>query len=50
MFSRRFSNNNRLDLGLRIWNIDYSKNEGLMDEYTGIDAIFYGLMIGYKFN
>jgi len=50
MFSRRFSNDNRLALGLRIWNIDYSKNEGPMDEYIGLDAIYYGLMIGYEFN
>lgn len=50
MFGRRFSNDNRLGLGVRVWNIDYDANKGLADQYTRIDAIFYGLMIGYQFN
>jgi hypothetical protein len=50
MFSRRFSNDNRLGLGLRVWGIDYSDNNGFMGEYAAIDATFYGLLIGYEFN
>jgi hypothetical protein len=50
MFGRSFSNGNRLGLGVRVWGIDYSKNQGLMTEYTALDATFYGLMLGYEFN
>jgi len=50
IFGRRFSNDNRLDLGFRVWNIDYSNNEGVLDQYTNIDARFYGFMVGYQFN
>jgi hypothetical protein len=50
MFGRRFSNDNRLGIGVRVWGIDFSENEGLMEEYTRIDATFYGLLIGYEFN
>lgn len=50
MFGRRFSNDNRLGLGVRIWGIDYSDNEGVMNQYTRIDATFTGFMIGYEFN
>jgi len=50
MFLRRFSNDNRLGLGARIWGIDYSKNDGFMGDYAAIDATFYGLLIGYEFN
>jgi hypothetical protein len=50
MFSRRFSNDNRLGLGARVWGIDYSKNNGFMGEYAAIDATFFGLLIGYEFN
>jgi len=50
MFGRRFSNNNRLGLGFRVWNIDYSNAEGLRDRFTRIDTRFYGFMIGYEFN
>lgn len=50
VFARRFSNDNRLALGLRVWGIDYSKNQGLMDEYTAIEGTFYGFLIGYEFN
>jgi hypothetical protein len=50
MFSRRYSNNNRLGMGVRIWGIDYSNEEGVMGEVTTIDLTFYGLLIGYEFN
>lgn len=50
MFGRRFSNNNRLGLGLRVWGIDYSENKGSPSDYARIDATFYGLMVGYEFN
>ncbi len=50
MFGRRFANDNRLGLGLRVWGIDYSEKEGVMSQYTSIDVTFYGLMIGYEFN
>ena len=50
MFGRRFSNDNRLGLGLRIWGVDYSSNKGIMGQVTALDATFYGLMLGYEFN
>ena len=50
MFSRRFSNDNRLGLGARVWGIDYSDKNGFMGDYAAIDATFYGLLIGYEFN
>ena len=50
MFGRRFSNGNRLGLGVRVWGIDYSEGEGLAGKYTALDATFYGLMLGYEFN
>lgn len=50
MFARRYGNGNRLGLGVRVWGIDYSKNEGVMDQYTLIDTTFFGLMVGYEFN
>lgn len=50
IFGRRFSNDNRLGLGVRVWGIDFSENEGLMGQFTRIDATFYGLIIGYEFN
>lgn len=50
MFGRKFSNGNRLGLGVRVWGIDYSDKGGLMGDYTAIDATFYGLMVGYEFN
>jgi len=50
MFARRFSNGNRLGLGVRVWGIDYAEGEGLADQYTALDATLYGLMIGYEFN
>lgn len=50
MFARRFSNDNRLGLGARVWGIDYSDNNGFMGDYAAIDATFYGFLIGYEFN
>ena len=50
MFGRRFSNDNRLGLGIRIWGIDYSENKVGTPDYARIDATFYGFMIGYEFN
>jgi len=50
MFGRRYSNGNRLGLGVRVWGIDYSEGEGLRGEFTALDATFFGLMIGYEFN
>ncbi len=50
MFGRRFSNGNRLGLGVRVWGIDYAEGNGLMGQYTALDTTFYGLMIGYEFN
>lgn len=50
IFGRRFSNDNRLDLGFRTWNIDYSNNEGILNKFSSIDARFYGFMVGYQFN
>ena len=50
MFGRRFSNGNRLGLGVRVWGIDYAEGEGLAGQYTTLDTTFYGLMIGYEFN
>ena len=49
-FARRFSNDNRLGLGLRIWGLDYSEKGNSPSEYARIDATFYGLTIGYEFN
>ena len=50
MFGRRFSNDNRLGLGIRVWGLDYTENEAVISEYARIDATFYGFMIGYEFN
>jgi len=50
MFGRRYSNGNRLGLGVRVWGIDYSKGDGIMNEYTTLDVTFFGLMLGYEFN
>lgn len=50
MFYRRFSNDNRLAMGARVWGIDYSDSDGFMGDYAAIDATFYGLMLGYEFN
>jgi hypothetical protein len=50
IFGRRLSNDNRVGLGARVWNIDYKKNQGIMGMETRLDLTFYGLMIGYEFN
>ena len=50
MFGRKFSNGNRLGIGVRIWGIDYSEGEGIGNQFTALDATFSGLMIGYEFN
>jgi len=50
MFGRRYSNDNRLMLGFRVWGIDYSDKEGAMNQYSALDATFYGMMVGYEFN
>lgn len=47
-FGRRYSNDNRLMLGLRAWGIDYSKDGGR--NASTLDMTFYGLMVGYEFN
>ena len=48
MFSRSYSNDNRLQLGMRVWGVDYSQGEGL--KRTQLDLTYYGFMIGYEFN
>ena len=48
MFGRRYSNDNRLQLGVRVWGVDYSEGEGL--RRTAMDLTYYGFMIGYEFN
>lgn len=50
MFGRRYSNGNRLGIGARVWGIDYSKNQGLADQFSALDLTFYGLVLGYEFN
>ncbi|MBT8058585.1 MAG: hypothetical protein KJO33_03255 [Gammaproteobacteria bacterium] len=50
VFGRRFSNDNRLGLGFRIWSIDYTDVEGIQNQVTTIDTRFYGFLIGYEFN
>jgi hypothetical protein len=50
MFGRRYSNDNRLAIGLRAWGIDYSEKEGIQNKFTIFDASVYGLIIGYEFN
>jgi hypothetical protein len=50
VFARRFSNDNRLALGIRVWGIDYRKDEGLRGQRTVLDATFAGFLIGYEFN
>ena len=48
MFGRRYSNDNRLQLGFRLWGIDYSQGKGL--ERTQLDLNYYGFVVGYEFN
>ena len=50
MFGRRFSNDNRLLLGARLWSIDYAKGRAVSDQFTRVDLKFYGFVVGYEFN
>jgi hypothetical protein len=50
VFARRFSNDNRLGLGFRVWGINYSKDKGQIDSFASLNATFYGFLIGYEFN
>ena len=47
-FGRRYSNENRLLLGFRLWGVDYSDGKDL--EYGALDLKYYGFIIGYEFN
>lgn len=49
-FARRFSNDNRLHLGARVWGLDYSDNDNSLSARASIDATMYGLAVGYEFN
>ena len=48
VFGRRFSNENRLGLGFRVWGVDYSEGKGL--QRTALNLTYYGFMVGYEFN
>jgi len=48
IFARRYSNDNRLLLGFRIWGLDYSEVKD--SQFAGLDLNIYGLMVGYEFN
>lgn len=48
VFGRRYSNDNRLLLGARVWGVDYSKGQGV--NRTAMDLTYYGFMLGYEFN
>ena len=48
MFARRYANDNRLNLGFRLWGVDYSQGKGL--QRTALDLTYYGFMLGYEFN
>lgn len=48
VFGRRYSNDNRLLLGMRVWGVDYSEGQGL--KRTALDLTYYGLVVGYEFN
>ena len=47
-FARRYSNDNRLMLGFRVWGIDYSDTKNMVS--NEIDLTMYGFTIGYEFN
>ena len=47
-FARRYSNDNRLMLGFRVWGIDYSETKNMVS--NEIDLTMYGFTIGYEFN
>ena len=48
MFNRSYSNDNRLNLGFRVWGVDYSETKD--SQVTALDLTYYGFMIGYEFN
>jgi hypothetical protein len=50
VFSRKFENNNRLAIGARIWNLDFTEPNGIMGLRMGMDVKMAGLMIGYVFD
>ena len=47
-FGRRYSNENRLLLGFRLWGVDYSQSGNRAP--TALDLNYYGAVIGYEFN
>ena len=47
-FARRYSNDNRLMLGFRVWGVDYS--EVVNTRSTELDLTMYGFTVGYEFN
>lgn len=47
-FGRRFESDNRLQLGFRLWGVDYSQGKGA--RRTTLDLNYYGFIIGYEFN
>lgn len=49
-FDRKFSNDNALHLGFRIWGLDYSENKNSLNARAALDATMYGFMVGYEFN
>ena len=49
-FGRKFSNDNRLHLGARVWGLDYSENENSLNARASLDATLYGFLVGYEFN
>jgi len=49
-FGRRYSNDNRLILGFRVWGIDYSDLNRAQNQVVTLDTTLYGLMLGYEFN
>lgn len=50
VLGRRFSNDNRLDLGFRAWGIDYSGADNARGTTAYLDTRMYGFLIGYQFN
>ncbi len=50
LFMRTYSNDNRLALGARVWNLEFDEANGLAGQNTAMDVTFAGLMIGYLFD
>ena len=48
MFGRHYASDNRLQLGFRLWGVDYSQGKDL--KRTSFDLNYYGLVVGYEFN